>query len=84
MINTNALENDIIAETFPLDNAVNSPEANILIPTNRNENANILSPTSAKVYTTDDGLTKILIIVGANIKDKINIIIEEDTINFFE
>ena len=42
--NTKVLRNDIIAETFPFDRAVNIDEANKFIPMNKNDIENIRRP----------------------------------------
>lgn len=46
-INTRVLENDTIADIFPLESAVNIPEEKILNPLNRKLYAKILNPTTA-------------------------------------
>ena len=48
IINTNDRENARTAETTPLDNAVNSPLANILKPIKRSAAEQILFPVTAR------------------------------------
>lgn len=47
-INTNDLENARMAETTPLDNAVNNPLAKILNPIKNNATLQILFPVTAR------------------------------------
>ena len=67
-INANVLSTEIIADTLPLDRAVNSDEANILKPQNKKLNEKIEKPRRAIWYTavpsgekieTSDGPKKI-------------------------
>lgn len=84
IIKTKARLKDIIAEIFPLWNAVKNPDANIFIPTNKKANANIFNPCKASLNTVLSGFTKTLTINGANTKAIINTKREEININFRE
>ena len=42
MKNMNVLSDEIIADTFPFEKAVNIPDVNIFIPLNKNPNENII------------------------------------------
>ena len=57
-INTKDLENASMAETMPLDNAVNIPLANILNPIKNRAMVHILFPVTARSYTGLSGLAK--------------------------
>ena len=83
-MNTKALENDIIAEIFPLENAVNNPEAYIFSPVNMKAIEKILRPFKARLYTLLELATKDVTIYGANVKQRIKIIIEDIKINLLE
>ena len=73
--NTNVLSNDSIADIFPLEYAVNIPDANIPIPENMNDIENILNPFDVISNSSLPLLANNPINVSDNIIEVINTII---------
>ena len=62
-MNTSVLQKEIMAETFPLDNAVKNPDEVILIPLNKKLIANSRKPTEASCQVCCS-LVKMVTMVG--------------------
>ena len=61
---TKVRKKEMIAETFPLESAVNIPEEKILVPTKRKLVANSLNPDEVMENTSLEGETKIEISIS--------------------
>ena len=61
---TNVRRKEMIAETFPLESAVNIPEEKILVPTKRKLVANSLNPDEVMENTSLEGKTKMEISIS--------------------
>ena len=81
-INTKDLENARIAETAPLDNAVNIPLAKILKPIKRSAAVHILFPVTARPYTGLSGRAKTDTNGLVSIKDAATVMKEIPIITF--
>ena len=61
---TKVRKKEMIAETFPLESAVNIPEEKILVPTKRKLVANSLNPDEVMENTSLEGETKMEISIS--------------------
>ena len=81
-INTKDLEKARIAETIPLDSAVNMPLAKILKPIKNSAMVHILFPATASPYTGLSGRAKTETRGFDNTKEATTVIIEIAPITF--
>lgn len=84
VINTKVLINAIMAETFPLENAVNKDDVNIFIPANKKLILNIPNPSIAILYTFEPFAANIVIINGEKIIALIQHRIEQTNMNIIQ
>lgn len=82
--NIKALKKEISEDIFPLERAVNNPEVNTFIPTNKNAKEKMYNPLSDKSKTSLDDDTKILTIFGAKAIDAANTNNDETIRKIFE
>ena len=78
--NPNERINDINAETLPFPKAVNSADEKILMPSNKNDMANIRKPVTVISYNVDVLSVNIIVIKGAMTSDKQNTAIQNTII----